>query len=611
MIAIKKLVLSCILLSAFSATAQEYTAPLQDNAVLQQAAQPATGMQRPTLLTLPFFEDFSNNNVYPVPERWTDHYVFISNTMALQPISEGAATFDGLNEVGVPYDSLIAFNVMNADSLTSQPIDLSSYVASDSLYLSFFYQPKGNGFAPKLSDSFLLFLLQSNGVWQQTWKVAGDSVAHWQQVMIPVKDTGFFHDHFQMRWVNKATMGISNSHWHLDYIRLDANRNMSDSLINDVTMSNASSTLLGDFSAMPYRHFKTDPSSFLATQVTSTLHNNSNTGLSHTVNFEAKLVSNGNVLHTSNASTVSTAYSFNDVSFATYALPDIAEDSRFSIEHKYYSSGSFPDEPKENDTIRQVQHFENYFAYDDGTAEQSYFLNLLPSAPGRTAVEYALYTPDTLRGIAIQFARQVPSGANKEFSIAVFRNIAINGGQDELIYQEDFILPKYSDTAQGFVTYAFEQPQIMDEGIFYIALVQPAGGISDSLYFALDVNRTTGNHRYFDVGTGWASSQIQGALLLRPLVGPALPLTAVNEQERQVFTCTLQPNPTTAQITVTVNDPQATTMNYMVYDMAGKKVLEGNLKSGEVIPTGHLKPGTYIFQLTHKDDKYIQKLVKQ
>src|SRR5690606_27111803 len=149
-------------------------------------------------------------------------------------ISVGAATFDGLNEIGIPYDSLIAFSLVSADSLTSQAIDLSTYAPSDSLYLSFFYQARGNGFAPKPADSFLLFLQQSNGVWRQVWKTQGDTSTQWHQVMIPVNDTGYFHEQFKMRWVNKATMGVGNSHWHLDYIRLDANRHYLDTSLQDL-----------------------------------------------------------------------------------------------------------------------------------------------------------------------------------------------------------------------------------------------------------------------------------------------------------------------------------------------------------------------------------------
>src|SRR5690606_33918033 len=148
----------------------------------------------------------------------------ISNTMARLPISEGAATFDALDQNGHPYDPNVAQSLVSADSLTSRDIDLSTYQAGDSLYLSFFYQAKGNGFAPKPADSFMLFFLPSSGIWRSVWKTPGDTSTQWHQVMIPVKDTVFFHENFKMRWVNKATMGIGNSHWHLDYIRLEANR---------------------------------------------------------------------------------------------------------------------------------------------------------------------------------------------------------------------------------------------------------------------------------------------------------------------------------------------------------------------------------------------------
>ena len=67
------------------------------------------------------------------------------------------------------------------------------------------------------------------------------------------------------------------------------------------------------------------------------------------------------------------------------------------FENKYYLQAPSGDASKENDTIVGQQIFDNYLAYDDGTAEMSYFLNLFPTLPGKIAIEHKLNQPDTLR----------------------------------------------------------------------------------------------------------------------------------------------------------------------------------------------------------------------
>jgi hypothetical protein len=53
--------------------------------------------------------------------------------------------------------------------------------------------------------------------------------------------------------------------------------------------------------------------------------------------------------------------------------------------------------------------FNNYFAYDDGSAEGGYGLDYgsLPAGPGYAAIKFSSFKPDTLRGISIFFNRSI------------------------------------------------------------------------------------------------------------------------------------------------------------------------------------------------------------
>src|SRR5690606_10916233 len=162
---------------------------------------------------------------FPDAAKWTGNTVYINNTMGVNVISRGVATMDALNAKGGPYDSSNAFALLYADSLTSLPFDLRIFTPATSLYLSFFYQPHGNGFPPEAQDSLMLFLKSSNG-WKQVWRKEGTPLHPFTQIMIPINDALYFHNDFQFRFVNKASMNTSDDVWNIDYIRFAANRTM-------------------------------------------------------------------------------------------------------------------------------------------------------------------------------------------------------------------------------------------------------------------------------------------------------------------------------------------------------------------------------------------------
>ena len=55
-----------------------------------------------------------------------------------------------------------------------------------------------------------------------------------KQVMVPVADIKFFHPSFQFSFVNKASINVNDDVWNVDYVRMAANRNMYDTLVNDI-----------------------------------------------------------------------------------------------------------------------------------------------------------------------------------------------------------------------------------------------------------------------------------------------------------------------------------------------------------------------------------------
>ena len=144
-------------LMATQALAQEILTPFQS----PQKATVRNGVAAAHFL--PFFDDFSHSNLYPDSTKWTDNNAFVNDGFPLCPPNRNGVTLDVLDANGRVYDFAIS-NAFVAEYLTSVRIRLDSIMEpdpraltpADSVYLSFYYQPQGNGNPPETQDSLVL-----------------------------------------------------------------------------------------------------------------------------------------------------------------------------------------------------------------------------------------------------------------------------------------------------------------------------------------------------------------------------------------------------------------------------------------------------------------------
>jgi hypothetical protein len=586
-------------LSTSSLLAQENEISLQENIQLKGYMRTQSNNAARVDLILPFFEDFTTEDYYPSLTKWSDSSVFINSTLAKNIKSRGVATFDCLNAWGVPYNPDNALTTVYADSLTSNYFDLSAYTAADSIYLSFQFQSKGNGYAPLAGDSLMVYFQRRSGAWTKVWSKAGSSMDVFHTAVVPITDTHWLHEDFRFRFVNKATYNVGNSHWHVDYIKIDRNRTFNDSLYNDLAFTywgenNLKRGLVKDYTSIPLKHFNADRANLIQTELSASVWNS----WAQTQEFDATMILRNN--QTSATEVLGTLPSFalyNDAQFLTFNLP--ANSSIFNangadeldIEMFCSFNPILNDYSKENDTIKYTQQFANYFAYDDGSAETAFFMTAYDGAPSYVAQEYALAVADTLRGVDIYFPRQVPSAHNKSFFIQVYKNIDAVGGQDELVYQEEQY-PSYGDAVNSFVRYRFANPVILPEGSFYLALMFPAGGNSDSLYIGLDKNKAGANFRYFKVLDHWVPSTIDGALMIRPLVGAELPVGIATTT--QSLGLEVYPNPVSNSLNLKLGTDKP--VQYVVRNVLGVALLSGVLQNA-TIDCNTLDEGVYFIQI--------------
>ena len=165
-----------------------------------------------------------------------------------------------------------------------------------------------------------------------------------------------------------------------------------------------------------------------------------------------------------------------------------------------------PSDFKNNDTVFYLQRFYSHFAYDDGSAESAYGINVQGA---KLAYEFKLNRPDTLRAIQMYFPQMLDSVNHIPFKLTIWDNI---NGSGSIIYQQEV---KPVHTKHGaFHTYHLDSLfQLV--GTFYIGWEQTT---NDLLNIGLDKNLHANQYMYYNVGAGWNNSQFPGSWMMRPVV---------------------------------------------------------------------------------------------
>ena len=333
-------------------------------------------------------------------------------------------------------------------------IDLE-YPASDSIYLSFFYQAKGlsGDSIPQLGDSLLLeFYAPLEQSWYRVWGIPYVDQAAFQQILIPVKQERFLKEGFQFRF----------DHWHLDYLRLAAQRTFNDVRLVDVAYIYPEASILQTYTSVPFRRFNEASASSMALNVQEKLRNldindrfitygmsavNEDGGPLD--NFTNGVNSSGNA-----ASILSVDHPINSAPNSFVYDNSPSTDAAF-WDVKFWANAT-PDINRYNDTIHLRQELSNYYAYDDGSAEAGYRLN---AAGAKLACRYDLIGPDSLRAIRMYFnpmANQPPTLPPDEGSFLLTVWTSLN---PEVIQHQDysFSSPEYRlDGIDKFVEYELD-----------------------------------------------------------------------------------------------------------------------------------------------------------
>ncbi len=682
---------------------------LQFNEAVKQAAKqldekPTRSVQDEEPLSLPVFDDFSTSKVYPNPMIWEDRDVFVNKNAAYRSVNTGTATFDAVDDKGVPYIDAdwIPFE---ADHLTSKTIRLDSIfepfpkevTAEDSIYLSFFYQPQGVGNAPEpwdtlvvefnyydyedliladvdsiivLSDDVMaadqdtifpsdtiyspescdpnLFMISVDTVfrgenilvpcheyyepslkWNQVWHAEGMKLEEFKQaygrnfvqVILPVTDTMYFHKDFKFRFMNYASIAneINTAYrsnvdqWNVDYVFLDENRSKGDTTYRVLSFSESAPSFLKHYQVMPYRQYlagaTVSSKTALEMYITNLDKVERNTFYKYTIDQV-----NGDYSFTYGTAgncNLKPSYLMENEGFqncddcAQHACPpaklfalDFALDTAAFVVKHYISDSS--DTEIIVDSSIYHQGFYNYFAYDDGTPEAGIGMS---ESGNKLAAQFTLNVADTLRGVQMYFNRTVNDANAQFFDLIVWRDN--NGQPGEEAFRLQSMKPRWEDGLYHFYSYVFDEPIILS-GNFYVGMEQFN---STNLNIGFDRNNDASERIFYNDNQGWYTSTIQGAPMIRPMIGPEGIYGINDAQVRSLTAINIYPNPTTGQFSLDQQVLQESNhISLSIHNMFGAKVHQQIYTQGPV-DVSKLSPGMYTVRVLADDRLYMAKVL--
>lgn len=648
-----------LLLVGYSAIAQEMlTMPAYNPAVARQYQFKKSAASSTEAITLPFYDDFSVLSVYPSPSLWADSSAFINTDYAKFPPSIGVATMDALDKKGALYPGASGPYPFEADNMTSLPIRLDSIFApekraiyrSDSVYLSFYYQPQGRTISPPSKKSSLILEFHSPGDndtipsdtntvvsprWIQRWSTDGgvqvDTFAlpdnrYFRQVLIPITgfidSTLFYKNGFQFRFRNIAALSgnsqpdwrSNGSNWNIDVVYLNYGRKKNDTIMEDVAFGDMAPSMLVNYEAMPYRQYAKNWDNEMKETLDIKIANLDNKDRNRTYKYNVSKNSLApDIFYDGESYTIHPYSTDGYVSYKPWANPPVnfffspTSTERNMVYHIIHSLTPDPNPLfRSNDTISFTQVFSNYYAYDNGTSEAGIGLN---GAAGSYAVQFKLNEQDTLRGMQIYFNPVIGGTNKKPIDLEVWNDS--NGKPGQIIKTLAGITPIYTGNLNEFNSYWFDEPLVVDASsfpglIFYIGWMQSAE--VNNLNVGFDRYKDSQTRRFFNVNGNWEmSSDINyyGSLMFRPIVGEVNPLEV--ENPTVVEHLSIQPNPVTngnliIQLPESWTNNSDNDLNISIISVTGNRVLSETFNNP--VNVNKLSPGFYMVILTNKNSRH-------
>ena len=619
---------------------------------------------------LPFFDDFCHSGLYPDSTKWTDRNVLVNDGFPLCPPNRNGATLDVLDENGKVYNYAIS-NAFVAEHLTSVRIRLDSIMEpepraltpADSVYLSFWYQPQGNGNPPEAQDSLVLqfgttterqeflyldyqnlsiaeifemmqvdtlfpgdtvwapdgclpglftiitdtltpiaqgqiavpcdsvFTTVADTTWYHIWSAPGQTLEafmaenggqYFKQVMIPIRDLGFFRDDFYFRFFNYASIVNSSlpanrsneDNWNIDFVYLDINRTVYNTDYPMLTFSGQRPSFFNRYQSIPYRQYRVNPNSAIRENLEIDIANLD--GIEHEANYYYTVQQMGGGQHYTRRLDPVAIQPYRESGYLNcpeygespacpyvgelFALDMWNDSVSYQISHYVYDSTTNP--PLVDSMVYRIGMY-NYYAYDDGIPELGFGVR---PAGGKFAVRFDITDYDTIQGVQMLFNHTLNDANNKYFDIVVWKDE--NGKPGEEIYRMQIQRPQCQEQPYRFSYYKFDKT-VTTASAFYVGLEQRS---DDLINIGFDASIDNIQYNFINTNGSWQQSSKHGSLMIRPVVGASYYIgVEENSPSTGSGAFTVYPNPVRNTLHIE-GDLDGSQMS--IYDITGRKVLE-------------------------------------
>jgi hypothetical protein len=160
------------------------------------------------------------------------------------------------------------------------------------------------------------------------------------------------------------------------------------------------------------------------------------------------------------------------------------------------------------------------------------------------------------------------------------------------------VQPIYEEGLNKYVTYEIEDTLLVLSGEYYVGWIKTTERI---LNIGFDRNTVNNDKIFYNLGQGWQNSGFSGSLMIRPIMGKALPEEpVVRILPNAVNILHIYPNPASHQFRIELPDAaNPEEWSVTLYDLQGKSVYFGRCDQQQH-PISHLPDGIYILKLDHK-----------
>lgn len=576
-------------------------------------------------VTLPFWDDFSISGESPDSIQVWDgdtsalwdlnlsRGTYVSPTLAIDPPTYQAVTFDGLQSDGQIYAEE---GRGITDRLVTRLINLQGIEPVDSVIISFYWQAGGNVEAPDPKDSIYLYLSNPDTtelLWSQTGidSLRIDTFYYVQRALPPRLQTDSVRFTFEAFGDQNGPFDA----WHLDWIYFNAGgRNPIPNSFEDVAYTGQIINPLKPFKSIPFEVLKSDPNEYLFDQQVTVR----SLDLSNTIRTVSFFYSILDLINNTTLTTVDTdiiiPLSANspqqtvNLPFPEIAIEDLPDNDSLLIQTVFWHSpgevgqtgDGFLDGSRinlrVNDTVRVNSLLTNYYAFDDGSAEYAVGTNVIN---GQVAVKYWVGMPDTLTHVDILFPNISPLADGQPLDLRILSKLVDETDDQSAVLRSQQITVQTATGIDVFTRYALNTPVIISD-TFFISYRQ---NVNEYIGVGFDRSNPEASQYIFENFEGeWVKNlTVEGAIMIRPVfeqVPDSVDITGVAKLDHWL----VYPNPTTGIFQIS-----GFYDHIKVMDMAGNVILHEPKKERHTIRS--YPPGLYVVNIIFKGRIITKKII--